>query len=74
MHVEKVLQDGGLFNAKVLDISTDDIKAKFLAGANLQAALSLGAGYSTKLSAPHTLLAGFKNLVAVSCATGFKFP
>lgn len=74
MHVAKVLQDGGLFDSKVLDISADDIRGKFLKAANIQASLSLGAGYSTQLSAPHTLLAGFKNLVAVSVASGYKFP
>jgi large subunit ribosomal protein LP0 len=74
MIVEKVLQDGGLFKADVLDISLADVIAKFKKGANVQAALSLGAGYSTQLSAPHTLLGGFKNLVAASQACGYSFP
>lgn len=74
MIVEKVLQDGGLFKAEVLDISTADVVAKFKKGAALQTALSLGVGYSTQLSAPQTLLAGFKNLVAASQACGCSFP
>ena len=73
MKVEKVLQDGGLFPAAVLDISTEDIISKFKSAAMTQAALSLGAGYATQLSAPHTILNGFKNLVAVSKASGFEF-
>merc|ERR1712167_52131 len=47
MLVEKVLQDGGLFKADVLDISLADVIAKFKKGAAVQTALSLGAGYST---------------------------
>lgn len=66
MVVEKVLQDGGLFKSDVLDIKIDDVIAKFRKAAGVQAALSLGCGYPTKLSAPHTLLSGFKNLVAAS--------
>jgi len=35
--------------------------------------MSLGTGYCTAASAPHTLLTGFKNLVAVAQSTGFEF-
>lgn len=74
MKIEKVLQEGSLFPAAVLDISPDDVIAKFKKSALVQTKLSLGAGYSTTVSAPHTLLAGFKNLVAVSAASGYSFP
>lgn len=74
MEVRTVLQNGSLFDAKVLSISEKDILAKFRAAIGIQAQLSLGVGYPTAASAPHTLLNGFKNLVAVSAATGFEFP
>jgi large subunit ribosomal protein LP0 len=74
MVVSKVLQDGSLFDAKVLDLSTDSILAKFRAAAGVQASLSLGAGFPTAASAPHSLLNGFKNLVAASAASGYSFP
>jgi len=73
MEVLKVLQDGSVFDAKVLDLSTDAILAKFKSSVKVQASLSLGAGFPTTASAPHTLLNGFKNLVAVSAMTGFEF-
>lgn len=38
------------------------------------AALSLGAGYPTTASAPHTILNGFKNLVGACAASGYTFP
>lgn len=73
MHVTKVLQDGSVFDAKVLDLSADAILAKFQNAVKLQASLSLGAAYPTSASAPHTLLGGFKNLVAASAASGYTF-
>jgi len=74
MHVTSVLQDGYIFDAKVLDLSTDAILAKFKKSCNVQASLSLGAEYPTIVSAPHSLLNGFKNLAAVACASGYSFP
>jgi len=74
MHVKKVLQNGSVFDAAVLDISTDDILAKFKKAINVQADVGLGLGVPNAASAPHTLLNGFKNLVAVSAASGFEFP
>jgi len=73
MEVLKVLQNGSVFDAKVLDLSTDAILEKFKKSVKTQASLSLGAGYVTSASAPHSLLNGFKNLVAVSAMTGFEF-
>lgn len=35
--------------------------------------MSLGLGYPTAMSAPHTLLGGFKNLIAVAAETGYEF-
>lgn len=74
MEVKSVLQDGSLFDAAVLSIKTEDILSKFRRAIGLQAQLSLGVGYPTAASAPHSLLNGFKNLVAVSAATDFEFP
>jgi large subunit ribosomal protein LP0 len=73
MEVSKVLQNGSMFDAAVLDLSTEVILAKFKNAINIQASISLASGYSTAASAPHTVAAGFKNLLAISIATGFEF-
>jgi large subunit ribosomal protein LP0 len=73
MEVRKVLQNGSMFDAKVLDLSTKEILASFKKGINNMASLSLGSGYSTSASAPHTLLNGFKNLAAVAAMSGYEF-
>lgn len=74
MEVVKVLQDGSVFDAAVLDLSTESILAKFKAGIKKQAELSLGAAFPTSASAPHSVGNAFKNLVAVSLASGYEFP
>jgi large subunit ribosomal protein LP0 len=74
MEVKKVLQDGSLFDAAVLDLSEEVILAKFKKAVTVQASMSLGLGIPTQASAPHTLLNGFKSLVAVCAATEYSFP
>jgi len=74
MHVKKVLQNGSIFDAAVLEITPESILAKFKKAIGVQASLGLGLGVPNKASAPHTLLNGFKNLVAVSAASGYEFP
>jgi len=73
MHVSKVLQNGSIFDAKVLDLSTDAILGKFKKACGVQASISLAAGFPTAASAPHSLLNAFKNLVCASAASGFEF-
>merc|ERR1719247_2153266 len=63
-----------MFDPAVLDLSTEILLQKFQAAVKTQTALSLGLGYSTAMSAPHTLLGGFKNLIAVAAETGYEFP
>lgn len=74
MEVKKVLQDGSLFDAAVLDLSDEAIIAKFKNAIQTQTSLSLGLGIPTAASAPHSILNGFKNLVAVSVVTDYSFP
>jgi len=73
MEITKILQDGNIFDARVLDLTADDIIAKFKNGAKMQAQLSLGIGYPTTCSVPHSLLNSFKNMVAVCSVSGYEF-
>lgn len=73
MTITKILQDGNLFDAKVLSLDNDTILAKFKKAAKVQASLSLGAGFPTSSSAPHSILNAFKNMVAVCAATDYGF-
>jgi large subunit ribosomal protein LP0 len=71
--VQKVYDNGSIFDPEILDISDDDLRAKFMDGVANVAALSLGIGYPTVASAPHSLVNGMKNLLAVAAATEITF-
>jgi len=67
-------EEGSLFEPDVLDITEEDIRAKFMASVNKVAALSLNIGYPTVVSAPHSVANGLKKLLAVAAATEITFP
>merc|ERR1712020_612895 len=67
--ISHVYDNGSVFSPKVLDITDDDIKEKFMAGIANIAAVSLAIGYPTAASAPHSIVNGFKNLLAIAAAT-----
>jgi len=74
LKVVQCYEEGSLFDPEVLDITEDDIRAKFMAGVNNVAAVSLNIGYPTTVSAPHSIANGLKNLLAVAAATDITFP
>merc|ERR1712183_1246355 len=58
---------------EILDITDDDLKAKFMAGVANVAALSLAMSYPTIASVPHSVVNGMKNLLAVAAVTDITF-
>jgi len=74
LSVEQCFDEGSVFEPAVLDISEDDIRAKFMSGVNNVAAVSLNIGYPTVASAPHSIANGLKKLIAVAAATEITFP
>lgn len=73
LQVQMVYDSGSIFEPKILDIKPEDIKARFLAGVRNVAAVSLEIGYPTLASAPHSIINGFKNLLAVAAVTEVTF-
>lgn len=73
MEITKILQAGSIFDARVLDLDTKTLLAKFKNATQTQAALSLSVGFPTTCSVPHSLLQSFKNMVAVSAISGYSF-
>jgi len=71
--VQKVYDSGSVFDPAILDITEDDLKAKFMAGVASVAAVSLEIGYPTMASAPHSMVNGMKNLLAVAAVTDITF-
>ncbi|XP_043489306.1 60S acidic ribosomal protein P0-like [Polistes fuscatus] len=71
--VEQVYDSGTIFAPEILDIKPEDLREKFLAGVANLAAVCLAICYPTVASAPHSIVNGFKNLLAVAAATDVEF-
>merc|ERR1712177_130812 len=71
--VQKVYDSGSVFDPEILDITDDDLKAKFMSGVAQVAALSLAISYPTIASVPHSVVNGMKNLLAVAAVTWISF-
>jgi len=71
--IQKVYDQGSVFDPAILYITDDDIKNKFMAGVANVAAVSLAIGYPTMASAPHSIANGMKNLLAIAAVTEITF-
>jgi large subunit ribosomal protein LP0 len=74
MAVTQIYDEGAVFAPSVLDIEESQLIDNFMSGIANIAAISLAAGYPTIASVPHSIVNGYKNLLAVSVATDFTFP
>lgn len=71
--IERVYDSGSVFEPKILDISDDDLRKKFITGIRNIAAISLEIGYPTIASVPHSIINGFKRLLAIAVETDITF-
>lgn len=71
--IENVYDSGTIFSPAILDITEDDIVAKFMSGVRNVATVSLAIGYPTAASAPHSIVNGFKNVLAIAVETDYTF-
>lgn len=74
LEVQQVYDDGTCFSPTILDITPEDIRKRFMEGVCNVASVSLQIGYPTVASAPHSIINGFKNLLAVAAETEITFP
>jgi len=70
LQVDVVYQNGEIFDAAVLDITDEDMIAKFMSGARAIAALGLELGVPTKASFTHSINNAYKALLSI----GFVLP
>ncbi|XP_077990827.1 large ribosomal subunit protein uL10-like [Glandiceps talaboti] len=73
LKVFNVYDSGSVFEPAVLDITDDDIAQRFCEGIANIASVCLEIGYPTVASAPHSLVNGFKNLLAIAAETDIEF-
>jgi len=74
LEIEQVYDEGTVFSPEVLDITDDDIRNKFMEGVRNVASVCLQIGYPTVASVPHSIVNGFKNLLAIAAETEITFP
>lgn len=72
--IEQVYDSGTVYSPNVLDITQEDVRATFMQGVCNVAAISLEIGIPTVCSAPHSILNGFKDLLAIAVETEYNFP
>merc|ERR1711951_78259 len=71
--VQKVYEAGSVFSPEILDITDEDLKARFMQGVATVAAVSLSINYPTLASVPHSIVNGMKNLLSVAAVTDITF-
>jgi len=71
--VSHVFEGGSVYEASVLDLTKEDLYAKFFSGVRKIAALSLAIGYPTVASVPHILGGAFRKLLYIGAASGYEF-
>lgn len=73
LKVLKVYDNGSVYDAAVLKLTPATILGKFLNGVRNIAALSIEIGVPTAASAPHSVVNGFKNLIALGFGANYGF-
>ncbi|EDO34194.1 predicted protein [Nematostella vectensis] len=74
LQICQVYESGSVYDPSVLDITNDDILARFRMGIANVASVCLEIGYPTVVSVPHSIINGFKNIAAVAVETDIEFP
>merc|ERR1711894_580353 len=72
--VENIYDNGSVFAPEILDITDEQLLSKFKSAVANVAAVSLEIGYCTQASVPHSLINGFKKVLAVAVETDITFP
>jgi len=63
--IQTIYDNGATFSPKVLDLSEDDLAAKFQFACSQIAAISLQIGYPTQCSVPHSIANAFRTVVSL---------
>jgi len=73
LKIRQVYDSGTVFSPEILDITSEDLRAKFMEGVINIASVSLEIGYPTLASVPHSIVNGLKNLIAIAVETDISF-
>ncbi|OBS82156.1 hypothetical protein A6R68_23854 [Neotoma lepida] len=72
--IQQVFDNGSIYNLEVLDITEQTLHSRFLEGVRNVAGVCLQIGYLTVASVPHSIINGYKRVLALSVETEYTFP
>ncbi|XP_055016858.1 60S acidic ribosomal protein P0 isoform X2 [Boleophthalmus pectinirostris] len=72
--IQQVYDNGSVYSPEVLDITEASLHTKFLEGVRNVASVCLEIGYPTLASIPHSIINGYKRVLAVAVETEYSFP
>ncbi|OXB71661.1 UNVERIFIED_CONTAM: hypothetical protein H355_015600 [Colinus virginianus] len=72
--IQQVFDNGSIYNPEVLDITEETLHKRFLEGVRNVASVCLQIGYPTIASVPHSIINGYKRVLAVAVETNYSFP
>ncbi|XP_029771405.1 60S acidic ribosomal protein P0-like [Suricata suricatta] len=72
--IQQVFDNGSIYNPEVLDITEETLHSGFLEGVRNVASVCLQIGYPTVASVPHSIINGYKQVLALSVETDYTFP
>jgi len=72
--IQTVYENGTIYDASILEITDDYLLQKFNQGLRNVASVSLALHYPTVASVPHSIVNGYKNVLAIGLATAYTFP
>nr|KAF6312164.1 ribosomal protein lateral stalk subunit P0 [Pipistrellus kuhlii] len=72
--IQQVFDNGSIYNPEVLDITEETLHSRFLEGVRNVASVCLQIGYPTVASVPHSIINGYKRVLALSVETEYTFP
>ncbi|XP_068094818.1 large ribosomal subunit protein uL10 [Hyperolius riggenbachi] len=72
--IQQVYDNGSIYSPEVLDITEDALRTRFLEGVRNVASVCLQIGYPTVASLPHSIINGYKRVLALAVETDYSFP
>lgn len=74
VQIKNIYMNGNIYDAGILKITNDHLKAAVERGIKNVAAFSVASGVTNRASAPHVIMSCFKNILGLSLGSGVEIP
>ncbi|OBS56914.1 hypothetical protein A6R68_11961, partial [Neotoma lepida] len=72
--IQQLFDNSSIYNLEVLDITEQTLHSRFLGDVRIVASVCLWIGYLTVAWVPHSIINGYKQVLALSVETEYTFP